>query len=826
MKKLLTSFLSLAIAVGAWAVPARPGFKTYTQTDGSTVTVAKVGDEWHHRTITADGFTVAKDAKGNLCYLTATGVSDVVAHNAEARTSEEIAFLAQNKGEKFSVPAHARAKAGKANAERRKSQVPDHGSPRVPVILVEYSDVKFSKNDTAIKAYFENQFNNGEKSCHQYFHDQSNGMYDGQFEVLGPVTLTSSRATYGGNDSNGDDKGVCKMVAEACKGLTDVDWSRYDNDNNGEVDVVVVLYAGVGEADDDEENSIWPCQWELNDGVKYGDGPGAITLDGVKIDKFGVFNELGGSYSGHSGQIDGIGTFCHEFSHCLGLPDWYATDYSDHFGMGNWSILDGGCYNDDGFTPCGYTAYEKAFHNWRALEEAVPGTHYSLDATNLPTGKGIKVPSDYDANEYFVLENRQLTGWDAYLPNHGLQVTHVYYSASAWDDNTVNNTDTRRMTIIPADNSLLMDEYSDGWDVSYQANSEDQEGDLYPYDGNNELTDESSPAAKLYVGGYMGKPITNITDENGITSFDFMKGIMAAPVLEEAADVTDTGFKALWSAVEEAESYTLRVRPKGNEVDAIIEEDFSNLTANTDANIGNNLDDYFANAGWAGTNVYFENGGVRLSSSRKAGTLSSPRFEVSGDKITVAYSAKSFGTDGNITVDIATASGSKTTVTVTASEAANFVVLDANGTDQVTFSAQAKKRPVFSSITIYDGDATEQLGGEGETSPADEMLFEGITETSFVVTGLTPETTYKFDVKAIGADSESKWSNVKTVTTLEPQAGTRGDVNGDGIVSGADVTALYNKLLNGAEVNGNPDVNGDGIVSGADVTALYTLLMQ
>ena len=829
MKKILTSAIALALAVGAWAVPARHNFKVYTQADGSTVTMTPMGDEWHHSLVTTDGFAVAKDANGNLCYRTATGVSDVVAHDVAARSAQEKAFLAQRNDVKFSVPARARAKAAKANARRAETQVPDKGAPSVPVILVQYSDVKFSQSASQIVATFDNQFNNGSESCHQYFYDQSYGQYDGKFDILGPVTLTGMRADYGGDDDYYDeDQGVCKMVAEACKGLSNVDWSKYDNDGDKEVDVVVILYAGVGQADSDETDAIWPCQWELSTGAQYGDGPGAITLNGYKIDRFGVFNELGGSYSGHSNKIDGIGTFCHEFSHCLGLPDWYDTEYGNHFGMGNWSILDNGCYNDDGFTPCGYTAYEKDFHNWRALEEAVPNTSYELIATNLEGGKGIKIQSDYDANEYYVLENRQLTGWDKYLPSKGLQVTHVCYNATYWEENKVNNYDTKGMSIIPADNSLKMDAYSSYYGTQYFSNDADQVGDLFPYKGVNELTDESTPAATLYKGGYMGKPITNITQlANGNVTFDFMKGMMAAPVLAEAADVTATSFKAEWNEVEEAQSYILRVMPKGDEAEVILEEDFSGLTANTQSTLGNKLDDYFANPGWTGSSVFFENGGVRLSSSKKAGSLVSPELTAASGQITVAFNAYSYGNDGDITVSVAMGDQKKD-VTVSSTEAQSFVVLDAATAGKVTFSALAKKRPVFTAITFYDGDATDQLNEAAaprRAADAQEIIIEDITTTSYVVTGLTPATTYKFDVKAVADGSESKWSNRQVVTLLE-QTALKGDVNGDGIVNGGDVTALYNYLLNNQEVEGNPDVNEDGNVNGGDVTALYNLLLQ
>ena len=840
MKKFFTLALALSVWAGAMAVPARPRTNTITLDDGSTLTVTKVGDEWHHRTLTTDGKAVARAADGKFYYIGADGKrSNVPARDAAFRTASEQAFLQSlNSLSTVNSKAVKRAKtvAKRNDGRRRASQVPNLASPRVPIVLVQFSDVKFSKPDTEIKSYYETQMNEkGGVSCYQYFVDQSEGKYTPQFDILGPVTI-SKRATYGGNDSDGNDQGLGQFVKDAVAKLPNVDWSLYDNNKDGEVDVIVLQYAGVGEASSYEDESIWPCQWSVYEATcewEYNDltddwdlvKEGApINVNGYTIDKFAVFNEMNGTYDDEPGDIDGVGTFCHEFSHCLGLPDFYDVDYAGHFGMGNWSCLDGGCNNNLGYTPCGYTAYEKEFMGWKQTEEAVQGTTYSLEASVLTTGKGIKIISDSDPNEYYILENRQLSGWDAYLPNHGLMITHVYYDETAWAENTVNSTDTRRMTIIPADNSLKMDRYQDETGYYYMANEEDQVGDLFPYKGNNELTDDSKPAATLYTGSkLMGKPITNIADANGIVTFNFMKGILNAPVLNEAADITATSFTASWSEVEDATSYTLRVREKdANEAELLIEENCSEFSGNNGTDYGESLDDWMANAGWTGTKVYLENC-LRLATGKVDGTLVSPVLNV-GDagKITVAINACSYGTDGNISLKVET-SQANSTLDFDSSASTAYVVLDAASSEQLKITATKKQRPQIYSIAIYSGDASEMLGNP-DYVPAGETFTFDVEGTTYTVTGLTPEATYYFDVMAVNADTNSKYSNRQLVILLA-SSGNVYDLNDDGNVNAGDVSTLYEAILAGAS-DAKFDLNGDGNVNVGDVATLYGVILN
>ena len=513
--KLFVLAAAFCAVLAALAVPANPRCVVLPQTDGSSVSVRLVGDEWHSRLVTADdGLAVCRDASGDVYYKLDGRTTAVRVHDPAARSAAERAFIEANRAALTTIAPPTEwqlARRTSAGPQRVGStQVPVTGSPRIPILLVQYTDKPMANPLDAFVA----QYTEGDSSVYQYFVDQSWGQYEPQFDVYGIYSLPATRATYGAHGYRSgrevNDIGVGQMVCDAItQAGSDIDWSVYDNDGDGEVDVCIVVYAGVGEAQGYVDDSVWPCQWNLSSASYYDDGDGPQMRNGKRINRFAVFNELHGRDDDGS-QLDGIGTFCHEFSHCLGLPDFYETTYKyGYYGMGNWSLMCGGCYNNDSYTPCGYTAYERAFMGWMQLTEAVADTHYRLADIALPNAQAVKITNDANANEYYILENRQRTGWNAYMVSEGLMVTHVTYNAYAWQHNTVNNTSMQRMTIIAADG-----EPSDSTEV----------GDLYPWQGNDCLTDTSTPPAAVNTGGLMGKPITHIKpDGDGWMSFDFMR---------------------------------------------------------------------------------------------------------------------------------------------------------------------------------------------------------------------------------------------------------------------------------------------------------------
>lgn len=580
MRKLL---LSIALVVTAWvtamAVPAMPGFGKVTQSDGTTLTVQAVGDEWYSLLLTADDLVVDRGEDGDFYYVTTSGLSKVKAHDASSRTADELSFISANRDvmtmaaiqEADSKSGRKRSKPSLATGPKR-APIANNGAPRIPIILVNFKDRSMQSSSTVAK--FQDHFMTGSGSAHQYFKDQSNGKFQPQFDVYGTFNLSGNRADYGAHGNNLNDKGRAKMVIEAAQlANSAIDWAQYDNNGDGYVDVCIVVFPGVSEAQTygGVPDALWPCHWTLNEASYYGDGTGAFRPDNkTYINKFAVFSELGGS-TDSSKRFDGIGTFCHEFSHCLGLPDFYPTgsNANSHVGMSKWSVMGTGNYNNDSETPIGYSAYEKNFMGWIDLITPEEGNQYTLPVFNQKseaTDQAVKITA-LNKNEYWVLENRRRQGWDAYIPAQGLLINHYTYISSRWTDNTVNSQEIQLATFVPADN-----------DHSSSTLYDDTFGN-----GNYSFTSTSKPAmlANMYASGSLAsttggagavdKPVTEITINSDKTvSFWYKKGTLptlATPVLDNASDVQTTSFTASWTHNSNVNcTYSLNVTHNGTTV--------------------------------------------------------------------------------------------------------------------------------------------------------------------------------------------------------------------------------------------------------------------
>lgn len=435
------------------AVPARRGTFTVTQSDGTVITLRLMGDEYfHYFQNVATGEKMLQSSDGDYYVVAESELSN---RSVKAQTRRAAANAARAKRlPKRMVSADGRRKVGDIHMVS--------GNKKGLVILVNFSDKAMvsSHNQSA----FSNQFNqegynlNGHiGSVHDYFYDQSYGKLNLTFDVVGPVTVSKNMSYYGANDSAGDDKYPATMIAEACK-LADsqVNFADYDWDGDGEVDQVYVIYAGYAESQGASSSTIWPHEWQLSAAAKYGDGSGALKLDEVTIDTYACSSEL----NGKSGSVMcAIGTACHEFSHCLGFPDFYDTD-GDAIGMSYFDVLDAGSYNGPtgyGEVPCGYTAYERFQAGWlepEILDEAATIT--DMPAINDNNAQTYIIFNDKELCEYYLLENRQSRGWfkyfDTYTGGEGLFITHVDENESAWTNNTVNTIEThQRMSWVAAD---------------------------------------------------------------------------------------------------------------------------------------------------------------------------------------------------------------------------------------------------------------------------------------------------------------------------------------------------------------------------------------
>ncbi len=660
---MLLSLLLVPVCVAA--KPALRTIMSVRQSDGSTLKVYQTGDERFHYYCTADGRPLVREANGDFSYAVVSAgelvSSRMLAHDKEMRTTQECRLIASNTyadidGAIRKITEQRRAfstKSTPANVDGNISQsIKPIGDINVPVLLVQYQDVKFTfGKDIITKNYNGTDFKGlnglGIGSARDYFIAQSDSLFRPNFVVLDIVTLANEMAYYGRN-VNGEDALPEEMVIEACRALDgSVDFARFDNDGDGEVEFVYCIYAGYSESSGASENTVWPHKWTLSAAGK------SLTVDGVAINTYATSSELAFTETtqGENGaQLDGIGSMCHEFSHCLGLPDFYDTSGRNYplFGMDYWDLMDYGCYNLDGCVPIAYSAYERDFMGWRKLQVLKERGDYTMAAIE-EGGIGYKIVNSANSDEYYVLENRQNVGYDAGIFNSGMLIVHVDYSKNEWYMNEVNyNLAHPRYTIIPADNHLLC-YYRAGSKAEYHENLR---GDVWPgTTGNNLLTDTSVPAAAVYIGGYMGQSLRNIKNIGGVVSFSFLKDKLQAPVQLAVENMAADGFTARWGSVEYASAYGIELFrvdevPAGQgDISNLVNEDFLGCSL-SGKDITDVVGDYTIVPGWEGVNLWSETGVLRIGSKALAGELATPLLNCSADgDITLTFKAKKYSSD-------------------------------------------------------------------------------------------------------------------------------------------------------------------------------------
>lgn len=447
------------------------------------------------------------------------------------------------------------------------------GVRRVPVVLVGFQDRRFSvaDSDSAVAAFYDRYCNGSEYTGHgsrgsirDYFIAQSDSLFLPEFSIIGPVTLDGDYASYGRNSGSTKDVGYRQFREEACQKAAEAgaDWTLFDNDQNGTVDMVFFIYAGWGESNTQglDPDAIWAKESTAATTIGNLTFATSAACHELRVNTAKPLYDEAGRLTGFDGwKADGIGVFVHELSHALGLPDFYDTR-GVAFGMDLWSVMDYGEYGNNGYTPGAYTAYERDFMGWAPLDTLV-----EPQVVTLPTRKGYKILNDANPDEYYVIENRQQEGWDEAVCSlgHGLQVTHVDYNRGAWIGNTVNtNKDHQRMTIIAANNNYTGTNAAQSPDEWLECLA----GNLYPGQTYNyNLTDETTPASVVYTGDYMHKPLRNITEnEDGTITLCFRtNGRLDAPQSVEVSEVSEHTFRAAWSEVEHATRYVVEMIGEG-----------------------------------------------------------------------------------------------------------------------------------------------------------------------------------------------------------------------------------------------------------------------
>lgn len=569
-KKLLFGLLFAAMTAGA--VKMKPGINIIKQADGTTITVRAYGDEDLSYFLASDGTLLYQEGTNfYIAGVKADGTlysTGVLAHEPSMRTIKEISAIKAQNAKAFYNSMETQAKANKVRREPMtpdNSLLPSLGKHKIPVILVEFSDVEFSVENP--KATFDKYLNGKElfnketdpemgrnyASVAKYFKDMSFGKFEPEFEVYGPVNLGKPLATYGAGYSSEENMGL--LLTDACTAVDDeVDFTQYDSNDDGNIDLIYIIYAGFSQSiAGNSTDCIHPKSGYLSL---------AKSFDGMDVKRYGVNNELNGTPADQANGpiINGIGLFCHEFSHCMGLPDLYPKSGSIaeaciNQNMDYWSLMDAGEYTANGYRPTAYTAWERERLGWMEIGTLTGPSNVELKSLD-EGGAAFRIYNDKDetGHEYYIVENVQNNGWNKNLFGNGLMVTHVDYLSSQFSLGgcKVNNTGGHpRMHVMAADgmfvpeyflgstiedsyitflkehNADLVAKYG-GQVFSIEDYKAEAAGDLFPGTSNaTSLTDDSQPMkAWTYNGETMGKPITDITNdtENGIVSFKFMGG--------------------------------------------------------------------------------------------------------------------------------------------------------------------------------------------------------------------------------------------------------------------------------------------------------------
>lgn len=550
------------------AVPALPKTITVTQSDGSMLQVTLVGDEYCHYYVTSDNIPVVRDEKGNFSYmqikdskLTSTGVmahehlqrsvyEQQLCQQYASSTIHHLRMLAKTAREENNVFNSKSQKTMKVSLEPQTYT----GSKKGLVILVEFPNLPMAYDDinNRITEMFNEpgyNKNNHIGSVHDYFLDQSYGKFNLNFDIVGPFLSTEDYGYYGRNSEiYGGDVNVRELIREACLAADPyVNYSDYDWDNDGTVDQVFIIYAGYGEHAGAPANTIWPHKSILTN---------QLTLDGVNISTYACSSELSGT-SGNT--LSGIGVACHEFSHCLGLPDLYDVNYNGGFGMDYWDVMNSGSHSGpkgNAEVPYGYSAYERWFCGWMDLNKITESGHIEELANLAESPSAYIVRNKGNNDEYYILENHQADRWYSYLGNnkagHGMLITHIDYDPKAWRNNNVNTRlDHQRVTIIPADNKydhsirgLLGDPFPGTSDVTYLDNNTHINAGGHLYNVNSDGTYNMNIA------------LSDITEQNGLISFYVSMGDIKPIAMDEVERDAD-GFWAEWTKIDQAESYTI-----------------------------------------------------------------------------------------------------------------------------------------------------------------------------------------------------------------------------------------------------------------------------
>lgn len=519
--KIILSVLLIVFTISSYAVPADKRLITKKQSNGKSISFTLGGDEFISWATSIDGYTLIGNNSGELVYAMLNEKGDLIASsflaaNPNERTQEDKLFLNSLKPNLFYSKSQLSIFKEK-RVEREESlsieRIPTTGTPNFLVILVNFSDIAFSQSNVTS---MQNQItqtnytaNGATGSVRDYFFDNSMGLLNANFSVVGPYTLPHTRAYYGSSTAISHDTLPQQMAYDAVNlANNDVNFANFDNDNDGYVDMVHIVYAGLGQHNGGGEDAIWAHAWIFGQ---------ELSLDNTSLFRYSCSPELKTEY-----LVDGIGTICHEMGHVLGLPDFYDTDYDNSGGysvnLGNWDLMSSGGYNNGGLTPPSLTGLEREILGWVSPTIINSTTSCTLPALS-DSNKVYKI--NLTTNEFFMLEHRNQKKWDAYTSGKGMLVMHgdenkiyAYYGINA-------DPYDRGFFIVPA--------YGDSANITSSSTT---------FPGSMNVT--ALINSKLKNGTLTGKVINNIQyGTDSVITFNYIDN---APILvaNPATNITNT----------------------------------------------------------------------------------------------------------------------------------------------------------------------------------------------------------------------------------------------------------------------------------------------
>ncbi len=575
----LLGLLGPTLSFEASAVPATPYPVTYTQSDGTQLTIRIVGDEFYNYTLSEEGYTLVGGADGDFYFAKLSPQGELVPTEVKARPigrlsgRERLAIAGLRKGLKPARSAEMeqrraamqlqggihRSADGKLQPPGGITSVNALGKFKALVILVEFADVHFTTANPQSAFYnllMQDGYsvNGATGSAWNYYNDNSAGQFDLDCTVVGPYRISEDEAHYAGK---GGTENPAQMVVEACrKADADVNFADYAED--GVIRDIFIFFAGKGQADGGGNYTIWPHRWDVRGDSRYQ----SVYLDGVWLKGYAC----GGELEGRSGNLASIGTFCHEFGHVLGWPDFYDTNGQNTPAMSYYSLMDTGCYNNGGKTPPANTILERWMMGWAEPTEITKPGDYTLDPVWENQGYLITTPTDDD---YFLMECRAVEGfvWDQHIScediakygqvidDRGMMVYHVDYTPSyrsRWKNNTI-NTLVNHECMRRVYNAKNQSSYGNGYYYYYDS--------FYPGVNNvTSLTPESNEIFKAWSGK---DPLFCLTDiKLSGTQISFTATPTDLPDLEFEVEPEVTAATIRWKG-DLAPKWRLRWRESG-----------------------------------------------------------------------------------------------------------------------------------------------------------------------------------------------------------------------------------------------------------------------